>query len=110
LVQISAFREQQLPESGQQGVIAGLVSPLGVAGSILSLQILDQEELLAGLYRTFGRDRFTLFRFNYQPRAEDPLRTSVSLHMTESEKVQVLRALDTPQRQRKIDELIQLLH
>jgi hypothetical protein len=109
LVQISAFREQRLPESGQQGVVAGLFSPLGVAGNILSLQILDQEELLAGLYRSFGRDRFHLFRFNYQPSVEDPLRTSVSLHMTESEKAQVLRAFDTPERQRRIDELIQLL-
>ncbi|WP_420459225.1 hypothetical protein [Neolewinella sp.] len=109
LVQLSAFREQQIPEDGHRGVISGLLSPLGVAGNILSLQILDQEELLAGLYRSLGPDRFHLFRFNYQPSVDDPLRTSVSLHMTASEKIQVLRALDAPEQQRRIDELLELL-
>ncbi|MBB4080109.1 energy-coupling factor transporter transmembrane protein EcfT [Lewinella aquimaris] len=109
LLQISAFREQEIPETGQRGVISGLFSPLGVAGNILSLQILDQEALLAGLSRTLGPTKFHLFRFNYQPREDDPLRTSVSLHMTESEKVQVLRALDEPVQQRQIDALLQLL-
>ena len=109
LVQLSAFREQRVPQDGRRGVIGGLFSPLGVAGNILSLQILDQEELLAGLYRSLGPDRFHLFRFNYQPREDDPLRTSVSLHMTESEKVQVLQALDEPEQQRRIDALLGLL-
>ncbi len=109
LVQISAFRDQEIPDYGPRGVINGLFSPLGVAGNILSLQILDQEELLAGLYRSFGPGHFDVFRFNYQPKADDPLRTSVSLHMTDSEKVQVLRALDEPHQQRQIDALLQLL-
>ncbi|MCP9236659.1 hypothetical protein [Lewinella sp. JB7] len=109
LVQVSAFREQKIPVTGQRGVISGLFSPLGVAGNILSLQILDQEALLAGLQRTFGPTGFHLFRFNYQPREDDRLRTSVSLHMTDWEKVQVLRALDEPAQQRRIDALLQLL-
>lgn len=109
LVQISAFREQEIPDYGQRGVITGLFSPLGVAGNILSLQLLDQEELLAGLYRSLGPRQFKLFRFNYQPRADDPLRTSVSLHMTESEKIQVLRALDEPEMERRVGELIRVL-
>ena len=109
LVQLSAFREQRIPEDGRRGVISGLFSPLGVAGNILSLQILDQEELLAGLYRSLGPDRFHLFRFNYQPREDDPLRTSVSLHMTELEKRQVLQALDDPEQQTKLAALLELL-
>ncbi|WP_116125219.1 patatin-like phospholipase family protein [Lewinella sp. IMCC34183] len=109
LVQISAFREQTIADDGRRGVITGLFSPLGVAGNILGLQILDQEELLAELYRTLGPDRFHLFRFNYQPKAGDPLRTSVSLHLTDFEKTQVLRAIDEPYHQRQIDELLQLL-
>ncbi len=109
LIQISAFREQTIADDGRRGVIAGLFSPLGVAGNILGLQILDQEELLAELYRTLGPDRFHLFRFNYQPKADDPLRTTVSLHMTDFEKTQVLRAIDEPYHQRQIDQLLQLL-
>ena len=109
LVQISAFRDQTIDDDGDRGVIAGLFSPLGVAGNILGLQILDQEELLAELYRSLGPDRFHLFRFNYQPKADDPLRTSVSLHLTDFEKTHVLRALDDGYHQRQIDELLQLL-
>ncbi|MGB3802132.1 MAG: hypothetical protein WA952_20085, partial [Lewinella sp.] len=74
LVQISAFRDQQIPDDGRRGVITGLFSPLGVAGNILGLQILDQEELLAGVYRSLGPEYFQLFRFNYQPSEDDPLR------------------------------------
>ena len=109
LVQISAFREQEIPDDGHRGVISGLFSPLGVAGNILGLQILDQEQLLAGVYRSLGPDRFHLFRFNYQPRADDPLRTSVSLHMTDFERSQVLRAFDDRDVQRQVDRLITLI-
>lgn len=109
LVQISAFREHDIPDHGRQGVVAALFSPLGVAGNLLSLQILDQETTLAGLYRTFGHERFHLFRFNYQPAKDDPLRTSVSLHMTDYEKIQVLRAFDGREQQLRVDELVRLL-
>ncbi|THH39757.1 patatin-like phospholipase family protein [Neolewinella litorea] len=109
LIQISAFRDQRIADDGRGGVISGLFSPLGVAGNILGLQILDQEELLAGLFRSLGPDRFHLFRFNYQPKADDPLSTSVSLHLTDFEKSHVLRALDEPYHQRQIDELLRLM-
>ena len=106
LVQLSAFREQEIPDYGPQGVVSSLFSPLGVAGNLLSLQLLDQEELLAGLYRSYGTERFQLFRFNYQPGKQDRLRTSVSLHMTELEKRQVLQAFDAPGMQRRVEGLI----
>ncbi|WP_116106889.1 hypothetical protein [Lewinella sp. IMCC34191] len=109
LVQVSAFRDQQIPDDGHRGVISGLLSPLGVAGNILGLQILDQEELLAGVYRSLGPDYFQLFRFNYQPSEDDPLRTSVSLHMTDFERTQVLRAFDYLPLQQQVDRLITLI-
>ena len=110
LVQISAFRENE-PEAdpAPRGVIESLFSPVGVAGTFLSLQILDQESQIAQMSESMGPGRFHLFRFNYQPAADDPLRTSVSLHMTELEKLQVLRAIDDPGLQRDIDRLIRLL-
>ncbi len=111
VVQISAFREQEIEPGGRyRGVISSLVSPVGVAGTFLSLQILDQENLLGQMSDIVGEDRFHLYRFNYQPGEDDPLRTSVSLHMTEREKLLVLRALDEEQVQRDIDRLITLLH
>ncbi|MTB52679.1 hypothetical protein [Lewinella sp. W8] len=116
IVQISAFREQDLSREAMAnkkddhpGVVENLFSPVGVAGNILSLQILDQEGSLAALSEIFGPDHFKLFRFNYQPPLDDPLRTSVSFHLTRREQQQILRKIDAPQIQRDIDALIQLL-
>lgn len=110
LVQISAFREIEVKDRGQRGVVSSLFSPLGVAGSFLSLQILDQENTIAQLNRSLGPDHFQLFRFDYQSREEDPLRTSVSFHLTEYEKERVLRALDDPKQQAEIDALLRALY
>lgn len=98
LIQISAFRDKPLKTQpgDSPGVIEGLFSPVGVAGNILTVQILDQETLLGQLANDFGADFFHLYRFNYQPPPEDGLRTSVSLHLTEGEREQVLRGVNEP--------------
>ncbi|NJC27455.1 hypothetical protein [Neolewinella antarctica] len=111
VVQISAFRENEpaADEGGRRGVVESLFSPVGVAGNILGVQILDQEAILGQLTEIIGPDFFHLHRFNYQPALDDPLRTSVSFHMTERERVQVLRALDSDEMKSKLDEVVRIL-
>lgn len=112
LVQISAFRERMTIESDKEdrpGIIESLFSPVGVAGNILRVQILDQEVLIGQLAQQLGNDFFHLHRFNYQPAVDDPLRTSVSLHLTEQEKILVLRAVDNAQFQAKIKGVVREL-
>lgn len=112
LVQISAFREREEPknmEEDRPGIVESLFDPVGVAGNILSVQILDQEVLLGQLAQRLGTDFFHLHRFNYQPAADDPLRTSVSLHLTERERTLVLQGLDEPEMQQKLREMGELL-
>lgn len=111
-IQISAFREQEQPHNMKEdrpGLIESLFDPVGVAGNILSVQILDQEVLLGQLAQRLGTDFFHLHRFNYQPAAEDPLRTSVSLHLTERERTLVLQGLDGTAVQRQLKEVVELL-
>jgi len=111
LIQISAFREDRavVDADRQPGIVENLFSPVGVAGNILGVQILDQEVLLGQLSDLLGPGFFHLHRFNYEPAAGDPLRTSVSLHLTERERRQVLRQIDGREMQERIDEVLGVL-
>lgn len=111
-VQISAFRDREGSETmseNRPGIVESLFSPVGVAGNILSVQILDQEVLLGQLAGRLGPGFFHLHRFNFQPAKDDPLRTSVSLHLTEREKTLVLRAVDQPEVRAEIERVAGLV-
>lgn len=110
VVQVSAFREEMpRPAKTKPGVISNLFSPVGVAGNILGVQILDQEMILGQLASSLGPKKFQLYRFNYEPAEEDALRTSVSFHLTEAERRQVLHALDAPEMQRNLERVLDAL-
>lgn len=110
LIQVSAFRDEHgIDPNASPGVIDNLISPVGVAGNILGVQILDQEVLLGQVSDLLGPGWFHLYRFNYEPPAEDRLQTSVSLHLTDRERRQVLRAIDERAMQLEIDRVLQVL-
>jgi hypothetical protein len=111
LVQISAFREKPTVEATDErtGVIENFFGPVGVAGNILGVQILDQEVLLGQLSDLLGPDFFHLHRFNYQSPANDPLQASVSLHLTEQERRQVLLRLDDAEMMEQLMEVVDVL-
>ncbi len=110
LIQISAFRDTEMIDPDERrGVIENLFSPVGVAGNILDTQILDQEVLLGQLSEMFGPGGFHLYRFNYQPQADDPLKTSVSFHLTEREQRQILLEVDARSLQLEIDNVLNVL-
>lgn len=110
LIQISAFRDSdEIDLDDRRGVVENLFSPVGVAGNILGTQILDQEVLLGQLSDVLGADNFYLYRFDYEPRADDPLGTSVSLHLTEREQRQILLEVDSRKIQMEIDKVLSVL-
>jgi len=110
LLQISAFRDGKIVDPDvEPGVIENLLSPVGVAGNILGTQIMDQEVLLGQLSDLLGPGRFHLYRFNFERLADDPLRTSVSFHLTEHERRQVLRGLESRKMQLEIDRVLGVL-
>lgn len=110
LIQVSAFREDRgINPDARPGVIDNLISPVGVAGNILGVQILDQEVLLGQVSDILGPDNFHLYRFNYEPNEEDRLQTSVSLHLTERERRQILQAIDGREMQLEIDRVLGVL-
>jgi len=110
LIQISAFRDSdQIDPDDRRGVVENLFSPVGVAGNILGTQILDQEVLLGQLSDVLGPEYFHLYRFDYEPQADDPLGTSVSLHLTEREQRQILLEVDSRKIQLEIDKVLGVL-
>jgi hypothetical protein len=110
LIQISAFRDsEEIDPDDRRGVMENLLSPVGVAGNILGTQILDQEVLLGQLSDLLGPGVFHLYRFNYEPKAGDPLGTSVSLHLTERERRKLLLEVDSRKIQVEIDKVLEVL-
>lgn len=110
LIQISAFRNSdKIDPDDRRGVVENLFSPVGVAGNILGTQILDQEVLLGQLSDLLGPENFHLYRFDYEPREDDPLGTSVSLHLTEREQRQILLEVDSREVQLEIDKVLGVL-
>ena len=111
LIQVTAFSDKDRHTANmddRRGVVESLFSPVGLAGNILSTQILDQETVLGQLAELLGPERFHLYRFNYQPGPLDPLKTTISFHLTERERRLVLRGLDKPGVQAELEEVLEV--
>lgn len=110
-IQISAFKGDEFDSQADkdQGILESLFAPLGLAKNFTAVQSHEQENTLAYLYDILGPERFKLVRFNYQAQLDDKLRASISFHLTEAEKAEVLRAIKLPEHQEKIGEVSRIL-
>lgn len=86
-----------------------LVNPLGLAGKMLSVQELEHDNSLGFVYDLLGPDRFEIVRFIYRPDRENPLAATISFHMTEYEREDILDAVHTEENQRSFARLRALL-
>jgi len=94
LVQItSSERFESIPASDANGIIESLFNPLGIAGKVLDIQELQHDNTLSFIHDLLGPDRFELIRFIYRPTNDKKLEASVSFHLTQQEKQDVLEAL-----------------
>lgn len=104
LIQISAFKGDEFDGNtdNNQGILESLFAPLGLAKNFTAVQSHEQENTLSYLYEILGPERFKIVRFNYQAQLDDELRASISFHLTEAEKKEVLRAIDLPKHRKEI--------
>ena len=110
LIQISVhLREEEAYLDTHEGVIESLFNPLGLAGNFLDVQDLEQDNTLGFMYELLGPDQFHLLRFRYRPQVDNRLRESISFHLTERERNNIIRAIDNPEYQSVISELRKLL-
>ncbi|MEM9836280.1 MAG: hypothetical protein AAF828_07245 [Bacteroidota bacterium] len=105
LIQISAFKGEQnsRDQNANQGLLESLFAPLGLAQNFTSVQSHEQENTLSYLYETLGPDHFKLIRFNYEEASDDELRASISFHLTQTEKAEIIEAIHLPEHRENIE-------
>lgn len=97
LVQVSSSEKiEKIEPSNRKGIISSLINPVGIAGSLLSLQEFEHDNSLGFIYDLYGKDYFEFVRFMYHPGRNNKIMASISFHLTEREKEVVLEAIDEP--------------
>ncbi len=110
LVQItSSERIESIPASDANGIVESLFNPLGIAGKVLDVQELQHDNTLSFIHDLLGSEHFELIRFIYRPTNEKKLEASVSFHLTQQEKQDVLEALSLPANQESMRRLLENL-
>ena len=105
----SSEKIEQIPSSGTQGIIESLFNPLGIAGKVLDVQELQYDNTLSFVHDLLGEDNFELIRFIYRPSNDKKLEASVSFHLTQQEKEDVLQALELEANQLSMQRLLEAL-
>ena len=105
----SSEKIEQIPSSGTKGIVESLFNPLGIAGKVLDVQELQYDNTLSFVHDLLGEDKFELIRFIYRPSNDKKLEASVSFHLTQQEKEDVLQAIELEANQLSMQRLLQAL-
>ena len=103
IVQIStSLKIEEIQKTGSKGMVESILDPLGIASKILSLQEFEQDNSLGFIYNLLGEDQFDIIRFFYRPTDEKAREASVSFHITELEKIDILNAINLEENQKNL--------
>lgn len=106
LLQISSSqRLEEIGSVGDRGAISSLFHPLGIVGKVMDRQEFEHDTSLGFVHDLLGEDYFQCIRFVYRPAEEGQLEASISLHITEREREDVLRAINLPSNQQALRRL-----
>jgi hypothetical protein len=106
LVQISSSEKiEEINTLGNKGIIESLFDPLGIAGKVIERQEFEQDNSLGFTFDLLGRDHFEVIRFIYHPSEENALEASISFHITEREKRDVMNAFNLEDNQSSLRQL-----
>lgn len=110
LVQITSSEKiEEIPSSATKGIVESLFNPLGIAGKVLDVQELQYDNTLSFVHDLLGEEQFELIRFIYRPSNEKKLEASVSFHLTQQEREDVLEAINLEQNQASMQRLLEVL-
>lgn len=110
LLQISSSEKiEKIPASDNKGILKKIFNPIGIAGKVLVTQEFEHDNTLGFIYDILGQDNFEVIRFIYRSSREDELAASVSFHITDREKANVLDAIKLPHNQVSLQKLQSLL-
>lgn len=89
----------------QEGMIEALFNPLGILGQIFTVQEFDHDNNLGFLYDLLGPDHFDLIRFIYEPVDPESPRASISFHLTNKERADILGSINIEQNQQNLEKI-----
>ncbi len=104
----SSEKSDEISEKRPQGILGKLTDPLGSISNMTHLQDYYQDTELSYLIDMFGKDKVHMVRFQYKPR-EINRYTSMSLHLTNREKRDVISAIQHDDNQESLRRLKDLL-
>ena len=99
-------RSDEINQSESTGIISNLMNPLGLAGKMMRLQEFDHDTNLGFTYDLLGDDMFDVIRFKYKPSAQNE-EASMTFHLTQNEKQDIMNAMDEEENQESLDRLLQ---
>jgi hypothetical protein len=103
IVIVRAFeRSTHIETSKDRGVFESIFNPLEIAFKIMSLQDYEHDSNLGFLYDLLGHDNLDIIRFTYMP-GEGLKDSPISFYMTERERNDVMRAIDSPAIQQSME-------
>lgn len=113
IVQISSTEKVQINKKMEidddNGVVESLFNPLGIAGQIFNTQRFEHDNSLGFISDILGADNFDVIRFAYQPTNQEKTSATVSFHITERERLDIMKSFYSVDNQQKVRELLQLI-
>lgn len=108
-IQIRAFAEENTSKlSEEQGIIKSLINPLGLVGQFMHMQAFHQNDFINYMKSIYDEDKVDLIQFFYSP-SKLTEKASMSFHLTEKEKDDIINAIYLDKNQESLKRLIQLL-
>ncbi|HRI58607.1 MAG TPA: patatin-like phospholipase family protein [Saprospiraceae bacterium] len=109
IVQVRCWQKiEPIAKSDSKGVLHNLLNPVSAATHITSMQDFDQDNTLALLDDVLGKNKLEVIRFLYRPVVKEN-EASMSLHLSEREKRDLLRAFYATENQASLAALEQVL-
>ena len=105
LMQITAQNKiEEIYASDTDGMIEALVNPLVIPSQLLALQDYETDTNLGFIFDLLGEDYFEIIRFVYHP-TKDNEEASMTFHLTNREKQDILKAYELPSNQASFQRL-----
>ncbi len=102
-------RLEAISPSNNVGIIESLLNPVEIASKVFTLQEFQYDNSLGFMYDLLGPDQFEVIRFTYRPRDRNKLKATISFHITQLEKDDVLNAMWIPENRKSLEALYQAI-
>ena len=105
---IAQIKLEEIEASDNEGTLESMLNPLGIAGRIMMLQDYEHDNSLGLIYDILGKKNFDVIRFAYHP-AKETERASMTFHLTQREKKDILNSFYLPKNQESLKRLIEVI-